>query len=981
MTARNWLGVAAAFSLLASCSDPAPAPLPDAGAAVPTCGEHSYLISDGRGGKRCECKFGYEGPDCRQCAEGFSDVDTPGRCFFVTPPPDCSTQRVGYCGFGSCDTSLSPPACRCLPGSAGPQCGECAPGYYPLENETCSNCGASIAFCVHGTCDGTTDPTLPTCRCPAGYEGPRCDQCAAGYRPEPLDGTCRDCASGHFTCDGHGTCQQLAGLPTCSCEAGFVAVDGIHCAPIAGASCASPLPFDLRTGHVRSTTLGGAVGPLSSCRSLRDQATAVRILKLTLPSERRVRLRALSLNGIQELTVSVRGICSSASSEIGCLAWASLHEPLELTLPAGDSFLVVESDSGRASDFEVAVEVICPAAQFFAWDRAECVADPCAASPCGEAHRHDCRVAPDGTFSCGCDAGYQSTSTTGACSPVPNATGSRCEEALPLSNPFSSWLTLPPQSTFDSAASSCGTPSGFNRYFSFYLPQRSRVRVHAKASSREFSVSLRRNCSDPTGELLCQNGDPSSAPALTGGILEAGSYVAMVDGLSESGQASFKADIYPDPCLSAACGPQQHGEPSADWSSCRCACPEGQLALGDSCIADPCQPNPCSGATSRCVADGPAASHCACPLGFSPDAADPTRCAAPPALADWTVIVYEDHHNNLGNELRDGPGLLSPAVSTQPGLNVVWLWGALENSSKLIHVGGGASSEVLADWGQPDLGDWRTLRDFGLYAVRAYPARRYALVIHDHGGGLGFAWDDGAGGSFISIPRGDYARALQAIIRETGQLLEVVDFETCLLATWEVAEATQPYARSLIASPEIAFGNGAGILAGLIAQRPAASMSELGHTFVDGYASSTMDVRSWIDLSAVSEVTAALSAMADALRARLDLCPAYDALASGCRIYFGGEADLGGFAQRVAQSAQMPADGRNAADLLFARLTSMVYVQPAASAGLSIYLPQLSLAAGTPGAARALDSTYLEPGAVWTADSTWDEFLTECRQR
>ena len=224
---------------------------------------------------------------------------------------------------------------------------------------------------------------------------------------------------------------------------------------------------------------------------------------------------------------------------------------------------------------------------------------------------------------------------------------------------------------------------------------------------------------------------------------------------------------------------------------------------------------------------------------------------------------------------------------------------------------------------------------------------------------------------------------MDALTRKIGQRLDVVDFETCLLATWEVAEATLPYARSLLASPEEAFGNGGAIVAKLLAQNPNRTLEDLGHARVDSVASMPLGYKeSWTDLDATLKVTAALSDLADALRANVALCGAYDALRTDCYPYSmttGG--DIGAFAQALAQDVAMHSDLRGKASALSAALGAAVYVQPPGTSGLSIYLPALSIPVGTPTGNRTLDPSYAASGTVWATQSSWDEFLTACRQQ
>lgn len=92
--------------------------------------------------------------------------------------------------------------CHCQPGTTGPQCLECAPGYWGLPEKGCrreywsvarqggdagilghlqSHLPTSISAgcqCPQGHCD----PHTGHCTCPPGLSGERCDTCSQQYQ-------------------------------------------------------------------------------------------------------------------------------------------------------------------------------------------------------------------------------------------------------------------------------------------------------------------------------------------------------------------------------------------------------------------------------------------------------------------------------------------------------------------------------------------------------------------------------------------------------------------------------------------------------------------------------------------------------------------------------------------------------------------------------------------------------------------------------
>ncbi|XP_018343829.1 PREDICTED: basement membrane-specific heparan sulfate proteoglycan core protein isoform X5 [Trachymyrmex septentrionalis] len=105
--------------------------------------------------EECQCPTGYTGLSCEHCAPGYLRRESGpwlGQCYRDEPP--------------------------------------CPPGYYgdPSRNIACQICPCPLtnpsnqfARTCHLGSDGQ-----PTCDCPPGYVGRRCEQCATGYQGNPL---------------------------------------------------------------------------------------------------------------------------------------------------------------------------------------------------------------------------------------------------------------------------------------------------------------------------------------------------------------------------------------------------------------------------------------------------------------------------------------------------------------------------------------------------------------------------------------------------------------------------------------------------------------------------------------------------------------------------------------------------------------------------------------------------------------------------
>uniref|UniRef100_A0A8C5KKY7 Laminin, alpha 5 n=1 Tax=Jaculus jaculus TaxID=51337 RepID=A0A8C5KKY7_JACJA len=123
------------------------------------------------------------GPHCESCAPGFY-----GNALLLGKARLQTVLQEGHFGFEQCQgcrpCDCGPAAkasgchpqsgqCQCQPGAAGPQCRECAPGYWGLPEQGCRRCQ-----CPRGHCD----PHSGRCTCPPGLSGERCDICSQQHQ-------------------------------------------------------------------------------------------------------------------------------------------------------------------------------------------------------------------------------------------------------------------------------------------------------------------------------------------------------------------------------------------------------------------------------------------------------------------------------------------------------------------------------------------------------------------------------------------------------------------------------------------------------------------------------------------------------------------------------------------------------------------------------------------------------------------------------
>ncbi|MBN1848336.1 MAG: hypothetical protein JW932_07100 [Deltaproteobacteria bacterium] len=260
--------------------------------------------------------------------------------------------------------------------------------------------------------------------------------------------------------------------------------------------------------------------------------------------------------------------------------------------------------------------------------------------------------------------------------------------------------------------------------------------------------------------------------------------------------------------------------------------------------------------------------------------------------ADWTYMVYMGADNNLStsglidlNEMETAGSnnnvkiVLQAEFSTNYtdfgnlGLpyNDQTLRFLVENDNNTNNVDLGAGQSI----GNVDMGDPTTLTDFIIWATDTYPAKHYALVIWDHGAGwkksalLRGAVQDSTSDTFMSLP--DLAQA----VHDAGVHLDLINFDACLMAMYEVAYEFMGLADYMVFSEEVEPGNGDPydtILSDL-KDSPAMTGQELADTIVERYYDYYNDpetreekvTKSAVDMSKVSNLHTAMLNLAAAI--------------------------------------------------------------------------------------------------------------------
>ena len=175
-------------------------------------------------------------------------------------------------------------------------------------------------------------------------------------------------------------------------------------------------------------------------------------------------------------------------------------------------------------------------------------------------------------------------------------------------------------------------------------------------------------------------------------------------------------------------------------------------------------------------------------------------------------------------------------------------------------------SRELADLGEVDSGAPETLVDFAVWAMKNYPAKKYALILSDHGAGWVGGWNDSAPEEASSLTINEIDQALATILQETKvRQFEFLGFDACLMSEMEVLAGMAPYAHYAVASQETepALGWAYAKFLGALTTKPAQSGAELAGNIVKSYIVNDMRI---VDNAARTNYLAELGA--DAISAK-----------------------------------------------------------------------------------------------------------------
>jgi len=214
----------------------------------------------------------------------------------------------------------------------------------------------------------------------------------------------------------------------------------------------------------------------------------------------------------------------------------------------------------------------------------------------------------------------------------------------------------------------------------------------------------------------------------------------------------------------------------------------------------------------------------------------------------WAVYWYlcgsdlESESGFATGDLAELMGVTLPdnvKVVIQTGGSTTWHNEVVDPSKLQRFVYDSEGLKLVDEQPLANMGDMQTLYEFLDFANTNYPAERTAVIFWNHGGGsvTGAAFDELHG--FDSLTLDEMYAAFTGVwdVSEEDPPLEIVGFDTCLMATVDVAATFSGIAKYLVASEELEPANGWNYtqLIGALAADPGIDGAALGKVICDSY--------------------------------------------------------------------------------------------------------------------------------------------------
>ncbi|MCK5685604.1 hypothetical protein KAJ27_15840 [bacterium] len=373
------------------------------------------------------------------------------------------------------------------------------------------------------------------------------------------------------------------------------------------------------------------------------------------------------------------------------------------------------------------------------------------------------------------------------------------------------------------------------------------------------------------------------------------------------------------------------------------------------------------------------------------------------AQKEWTVGVFLNGDNNL-----EGAGIDDitemEKIGSNDDLNIVVQFDRANGhdtshgdwkGTKIFYVTKDSNSstigsKVVKDLGEADMGDWKELVKFAKFLKSDYPAKKYLIIVWNHGAGWkftgeketikGLSYDDSSN-NHMTVQ--DIAKAMSAIKKLLGKNLDIFGMDACLMQMAEVSYEYRNDVDYVVASEETEPGDGWPYedFLKLVDRKPNISAADFAKGIAKVYASSYSGgsqgsrpgcTQSALDCSKLEKVTAAIDEFGKAIVDNIEEISekVTSAIRGADAFYYSDYKDAYHFAKLMSNSPNKTVNSKAKAvmvaidNCVIANYVSKGYYAKHENAyGLSLYIP------------REYQYRPNYEDLLFAKDSNWDEAL------
>ena len=177
-------------------------------------------------------------------------------------------------------------------------------------------------------------------------------------------------------------------------------------------------------------------------------------------------------------------------------------------------------------------------------------------------------------------------------------------------------------------------------------------------------------------------------------------------------------------------------------------------------------------------------------------------------MKQWTVLCYFNGNCDLQSDMEDDMKALENAGSDENINFVAQISHGDERGDservllkKSSWMGLKKNSEVMAELPKTNMSHPQTLKDFLSWGMKTFPAKHYMVVLSGHGMGFVGSLPDDNSDDIMLTP--ELKLAVDAATKETGKKIDVLGFDSCLMANAETAHALKSSVDFLVGSEEV----------------------------------------------------------------------------------------------------------------------------------------------------------------------------------